>query len=145
LRGHQRHICTASGRVKFADFTWFPDFEKSLLVSLDLRSKKLNLSICFKTGPNERVKCFQNFHYWKFKHASVDLELFAISTYKKFHFNNCKVDSVMRLIAFHLNLRFLEVHFSMLIQFLVVCVTSNSKKFLDANFSNIVGRCNILK
>jgi len=51
----------------------------------------------------------------------------------------------MSLIALHVNLRFLEVHFSMLIQFLVVLVISNSKKFLYANFSNIVEKESILK
>jgi len=34
----------------------------------------------------ERVKCFHDFDRQKFKHASVDLELFAISTYKSIAF-----------------------------------------------------------
>jgi len=33
--------------------------------------------------PIERIKCFHDFHHLKFKHTSVDLELFAISIYKK--------------------------------------------------------------
>ncbi len=36
--------------------------------------------------PVDRVKCFHDFHHRKFKHANVDLELFVISTYKKFAF-----------------------------------------------------------
>jgi len=36
--------------------------------------------------PMERVKCFHDFHYWKFEHASIDLEFFAISTQKKIAF-----------------------------------------------------------
>ena len=63
---------------------------------------------------------------------------------KKLYFNYCKIDCVMSLIALHLNLRFLQVHFSVLIRFLVVHVTSNPKEFLYANFSNIVGRDIIL-
>jgi len=34
----------------------------------------------------ERVKFFHDFHYWKFKHASVVLEVFAISTHKSIAF-----------------------------------------------------------
>jgi len=49
------------------------------------------------------------------------------------------VDCVMSLIALHLNLRFLEVHFSVLTQFLVVHVTSNSKKILYANSQTLWG------
>jgi len=55
---------------------------------------------------------------------------------KKMPFNNCKVDYLMSLIDFHLNLRFLKVHFSTLTQFLVVHVTFNPEKLLHANFSN---------
>jgi len=51
----------------------------------------------------------------------------------------------MRLIAYHVNLRFLKVHFSVLIQFLVVHITSNPKKLSYTNFSSIVRRDNILK
>jgi len=36
--------------------------------------------------PMERVKCFHDFHHWKFKYAIVDFELLAISTYKKIAF-----------------------------------------------------------
>ena len=86
------------------------------------------------------------FNVEKFKHASVDLELFAISTYQtKLHFNNYKVDCVMSLKAFYVKLSFLKVHFSVLTLFVVVHVTSHSKKLLYANFSNIVGRDNTIK
>jgi len=50
----------------------------------------------------------------------------------------------MNLIALHLNLRFLKVHFSVIIQFLVVHVTSNSK-LLHKKISNVVERGNVLK
>jgi len=40
----------------------------------------------------------------------------------------------MSLIAFHVKLSFLEVHFSMLTLFVVVHVTSIAKKILYANF-----------
>jgi len=54
-----------------------------------------------KMVPIEIVKCFHDFHFnWKFKHANVNQELFATSTYQwKWNFNNCKVDCVMSLIA----------------------------------------------
>jgi len=44
----------------------------------------------------------------------------------------------MSSIDLHLNLRFSEVYFSELTRFLVVHITSNPKKLLYANFSNIV-------
>ena len=110
----------------------------------DLRN--CNYPFALKMVPMERVKCFHDFHHWKFKHTSVDLELFVISTYaKNLHFNNCKVDCVMNMIAFHVKSSFLKVHFSVLTQFLVVHVTSNPKIILHANFSNIVERGNILE
>jgi len=51
----------------------------------------------------------------------------------------------MNLIAFQVKINFLKVHGSMLILFVVVHVTSNTKKLLFANFSNIVRQDNILK
>jgi len=73
--------------------------------------------------------------------ASLDLELFAISkNQKKLYFNNCKVDCVMSLIALHLNLRFLKMHLSVLIQFLELFISPPIPKTLYANFSNIVGK-----
>ena len=51
----------------------------------------------------------------------------------------------MDLIAFHVKLSFLKVHVSVLTLFVVVHVTSNPKKLLFANFSNIVERGSILK
>jgi len=108
--------------------------------------KNCTYPFALKMVPMERVKCFHDFHHWKFEHAIVDLELFAISTHKlKLHFNNCKADCVMNLIAFHVKLGFLEVHFSVLTLFVVVHVTSNPKKDLYANFWNIVEKGNILK
>jgi len=82
----------------------------------------------------ERVKYFCVFHHWiRFKYVIVNLELFIISIYKT-ALHNCKVDCVMNLIAFHVKLSFLEVHFSMLGILVVVHVTSNSKKLLCGNF-----------
>jgi len=40
-------------------------------------------SFALEMAPMKSIKCFHDFHHWKFKHASVDLELLAISTYKK--------------------------------------------------------------
>jgi len=51
----------------------------------------------------------------------------------------------MSLIAFHVKLSFLEVHFSMLTLFEVVHVTSYSRKLLYANFLDIVEKASILK
>ena len=51
----------------------------------------------------------------------------------------------MSLIAFRVKLSFLKVYFSVLTQLLVVHVTSNLKKLLNANFSFIVGKGNMLK
>jgi len=53
---------------------------------------------------------------------------------KKLHYNNCKVDCVMNLIDFHVKVSFLQVHFSVLALFVIIQVTSNSKKLLYANF-----------
>ncbi len=54
--------------------------------------------------PMERAKSFHDFCCGKVKHALIDLELFAISIYRrKLHFYNCNVDSTMNLIALHLN------------------------------------------
>jgi len=50
----------------------------------------------------------------------------------------------MSLIALYLNLRFLEVHFSVITQFLVH-VTSNPKTLKCEKFSNIEGRDIILE
>jgi len=109
--------------------------------------KNCTYPFALKVVPMESLKCFHNFHYWEFKHASIDFELYICNFYvsKKLHFNNCKVDSIMSLRALHLNARFWEVHFSVLTQFLVVYATSNYKKFLYANFSNTIKRDNILK
>jgi len=41
---------------------------------------------------------------------------------KKLHYDNCKVDYVMNLIAFHMKLSFLAVHFSLHV---IVHITSN--------------------
>jgi len=51
---------------------------------------------------------------------------------KELHYNNCKVDCIMNLIAFHVKLSFLKVYFSVLALFVIVHVTSNPKKLLYA-------------
>jgi len=61
LRGLQKHICIISGKSKACKFySWFLNFERSFLISLDLRSKKLYLSICFEKGSNGKCKMFMN-------------------------------------------------------------------------------------
>jgi len=78
----------------------------------------------FKIVPMESVKCFHDFHHWKFKHASVDLESFAISTYKKeLHFKQLQGGLCYEFDRSSFELKVFEVHFSVLIQFLVVHVT----------------------
>jgi len=52
---------------------------------------------------------------------------------KELHYNNCKVDCVMNLIAFYVKLSFLKVHFSVLSLFVIAHVTSNPKIPLYAN------------
>jgi len=58
----------------------------------------------------------------------------SLFIYKKLHYNNCKVDCVMNLIAFYVKLRFLKVHFSLQVVLVNIYVTSNPKKLLYANF-----------
>jgi len=64
---------------------------------------------------------------------------------KELHYNNCKVDCVMNLITFYVKLSFSKVHFSVQTLFVIVHVSSNSKKLLYANLWNIVVRGSILK
>jgi len=94
LSSLQRHICTISGSVKLATFTWFLDFEQSMPLSFDLRSTTLSWSNCFENGANGKMKVFSWFHGWKFKHESTDLKIFTISTNeKKF------ISTIIRLIV----------------------------------------------
>jgi len=124
----------------------FPALGKVCQFHLIWDLKKCMYPFALKMVPMERVKCFHDFHHWKFNYKSVDLEFFAISTYKKkLHYNNCKVDCVMNLIDFHVKLNFLKVNFSVLTLFVVIHVTSNPKKLLCTNFWNIVARGSILK
>jgi len=44
--------------MKLANLTSFSGFEQSLTISLDLKSKKLYVSICFENGPSGKNKVF---------------------------------------------------------------------------------------
>jgi len=139
-------MCIIHEELSLQILLHFPALSKVCQFCLNWDLRNCTYPFALKMVPMGKVMCFHDFHHWKFKHASVDLELLAIFTYKKnLHINNCKVDCVMSLIAFHVKLSFLEVHFSVLILFVVVHVTSNPKRLLYANFCNIVGKGNILK
>jgi len=94
----------------------------------------------------ERIKWFHDFYHWIFFKENIDLEFRVIFIFKKnLHLNNCKVDCIMSSIAFCVKLSFLKVYFTVLTQLLVVHVTSNLKKNLNANFNSIVGMGSMLK
>jgi len=62
------------------------------------------------------------------------MELFAISIYKEVALQQLQGGLCSEFDSFSCEIKFLKVHFSVLTLFVVVHVTSNSKKNLYANF-----------
>ena len=62
---------------------YFMVFNKACLLYLIWDLKNCAYPFALKMVPVEGTKCLHDFHRWKFKHASVDLELIAIFACKK--------------------------------------------------------------
>jgi len=83
LRGPQRHtICVPLvEELSLPSLLHFLALSKVYQFHLIWDLKNCTYSFALKFVPIEN--CCHDFYHWKFKHASLDLELFAISTYKK--------------------------------------------------------------
>jgi len=129
LKGPQRHICTISGTIfKHINFTWCPGFLTKLANFPWFEIYSLNLSICFENDPYVKSKVLSWFSPLKISTCKCWFGIICnFYLPKKIAFQQLQDGCVMSSIALHLSLRILEVHFSVLTQFLVVHVSSNPK------------------